>query len=141
MKKLGSKLAAKTVKVGILSDKPHPEGGVGMVELAAIHEFGSPTNNIPARSFIASPFKRGDTQSEQAKISAKIASGIIDNKIGIDAGLEILGAWGTATIKKNIKDGNITPDIKQATKDRKKSTEPLVDNGHLINAITHKVGK
>ena len=141
VKKLGSKLAAKTVKVGILSDEPHPDGTVGMVELAAIHEFGSPAAGIPARSFIASPFKRSDNMKEQAKISGKIAAGILTNRLSIDSGLEILGTWGANTIKKNMKDGKIKPDIKPATKAKKGSTKPLVDKGHLINAVTHKVGK
>ncbi len=141
VKKLGRKLASKTVKVGVLSDSPHPGGGVGMVELAAIHEFGSPNAGIPARSFIKAPFDKSSNQREQAGLSAKIAGAIIEDRITIDAGLEVLGTWGESVIKKNIAAGNVKPDISADTKAKKGSSKPLIDKGHLINAITHKVGK
>ena len=52
MSVLGSKAF---VKIGVLGNPPHDaDSGVGMAELAAIHEFGAPAANIPERSFLRS---------------------------------------------------------------------------------------
>ena len=41
------------VAVGVLQDKPHDEH-FSMVDLAAVHEFGTKDGKIPQRSFIRS---------------------------------------------------------------------------------------
>lgn len=152
-KKLGKELTDRVVKVGILqsagagesheshpAQRPGPGSEISMVELAAIHEFGSPAAGIKARSFIGATFKQKGIMAEKAVLSRKIASGILNKKIDIEQGLEILGAWGAARVKKRIEQG-IRPKNRPATIAKKGSSKPLVDTGRLINAVTYKVDK
>lgn len=141
IKKIGKDLASKGVRVGVLAEKGGNENreGITMVELAAIHEFGSPAAGIPERSFIRATFDDAGVQSEQAALSTKIVKGILTDRFPVDTGLELLGAWATARIKKFIVAKQITPDISDETKAAKGSTTALVDTGRLINALNHKV--
>lgn len=68
------------VKIGVLGGANH-EGGIGAVELAAIHEFGSQKRHIPQRSFLRQTMvNRKDEfaasiQSNIQKIMESIARG------------------------------------------------------------------
>jgi hypothetical protein len=54
LEKLIKKAQRQThVAVGILQDEPRDDG-FSMMDLAMVHEYGSPKRNIPARSFIRS---------------------------------------------------------------------------------------
>ena len=132
------------VKVGVLA----AQGGnatvagsnITMIELAAIHEFGSPKNGIPQRSFIRSTFERPEIAAALQRMGAKFAKAIVEDKMTGAQALGLIGAWGVAQIKKTIKDRQTTgPDAqenKPETIARKGSSLPLVDTGRLINAIT-----
>lgn len=140
VKKLGV-LASKKVRVGVLGSKGGNEDrdGITMVELMAIHEFGSPAANIPKRAPIKGTFDKLEVQREQAKLSAKLMDRILDDKITIDQALELLGTWGAAQVKNRITNEDIPPPLKPATIAKKGSTKPLVDTGRLLGSITHEV--
>ena len=127
------------VKVGILASKGgnSDHGGITMVELAAIHEFGAPSANIPERSFIRRTF------SEKSKDMAKVVTGltkkVASDSLNINQALEILGAWGAAQVKNTITGEHIPPPLKPETAKRKGSTRPLVADGQLLNSITWEV--
>lgn len=143
--KLRKRLPKKgaTVKVGVLAGSGNAAGGISMLELAAIHEFGSPKNNIPQRSFIRATFAKDAVAKTLQKLGTQYANAIINNKMDAEQALNKLGAWAASQIKKTIKNRETTgPDPqanKPATIARKGSSTPLVDTGRLINAITWMV--
>lgn len=144
-KKLAKKLgkgSRSSVKVGVLSNKrggqKHPDGKISMVELAAIHEFGSPAAGIPERSFIRSTIK--DEKDRITKLTGKIAESIIDDKRTFHQGLSVLGTKVKDMIKNNVMQGaGISPSNSPATVALKGSSRPLVDTGRLIGAVDYQV--
>ncbi len=129
-------LNAKKVHVGVFSNTDR--GGIPMVELAAVHEFGSPKNNIPRRSFIADTFNNRGVKRAQAKAAAKVANLVINNKLSPVRGVELLGQLGVTQVKSAINNG-IKPPLKPATVARKGHSKQLIDTGKLLNSIEAKV--
>jgi hypothetical protein len=130
------------VKVGVLASKGggavHDDSGITMVELAAIHEFGSPAANIPERSFIRRTFAEKNT--ELVQLQARVARALIAEKVSVTQALNVLGAWAAGEIKKTVTAGpHIPPPLKPETVARKGSDRPLVDTGRLVDAITWEV--
>lgn len=132
------------VKVGVLAGSGNASSGsISMLELAAIHEFGSPKNHIPQRSFIRATFERAEVAKTLQLMGSRFAKAIVNDKMtGRDA-LDKMGAWAAAQIKKTIKNRQTTGPDSQANKPetiaRKGSSTPLVDTGRLVNAISWMV--
>ncbi len=142
---LNSRAAQESVaKVGILAAKGGDQTVAGtsitMIELAAIHEFGSPEAGIVQRSFIRSTFAR-EAQA-MAELCGKLVTKVIYG-MPLERALGILGAWGAAQIKTTIRERNTTGPEDQANRPstiaKKGSSTPLVDTGRLINAISWSV--
>lgn len=140
---INSKAAQEShVLVGVIAakggDEPAADGGITMIELAAIHEFGSPEAGIPQRSFIRSTFNRNDVRREMGELAGKLVTKVIHG-MKLQTALGLMGAWGTAQIKNTINNrlttGPENQELKPATIKAKGSTLPLVDTGRLINAI------
>ncbi len=134
-----------SVKVGILQSKggdSEHEGGITMIELAAIHEFGSPAAGIPQRSFIRSTFQVNFV-NELRELTAKLAKGIYQGNLTADKALGLLGQWGAAAVKRTIREKMTTgpeeQSLKPATIAAKGSSTPLYDHGRLINTINYEV--
>lgn len=142
------------VKVGVLASKggsmPHTsttsgeapikggEGKITLIELAAIHEFGSPAAGIPERSFIRRTFETQKAALEE--IIGKLARLVVTKGMAPRKALGILGAWAVAEINKTVKEGEgVPPPLQQRTIDRKGSTRPLIDTGRLLQAVTYEV--
>lgn len=135
LKKLGMKDAH--VQVGILGDAGMHHSGFSMIELAAVHEFGSRDGRIPERSFLRSTFR--DRKEDLTKFLTKIAKQIIADKLSPEDALGQLGLWGAAQVKNQITKQDIPPPLSARTIQRKGSTKPLVDTGQLVNSISWKV--
>lgn len=139
-RKLREKLAGmphREVRIGVLTSSSAAGGsGLSLAELAAIHEFGAPSANIPERSFIRSTLR--DSRDKIEALCLRLARGIIADRIDLDAALGLLGTWAVAAIQAKIRT-NIPPALQQATIDRKHSSLALVDTGQLINSITYEV--
>jgi phage gpG-like protein len=140
---LNSKAAQEShVLVGVIAakggDAPAAEGGITMIELAAIHEFGSPEAGIPQRSFIRSTFNRSDVRNEMGQLAGKLVGKVIQG-MKLQTALGLMGAWGVAQIKNTVNNRMTTgPEnqaLKPATIKAKGSDLPLVDTGRLLNAI------
>lgn len=129
-------LRGARLRVGVLSNDQHdPDNPIGLAELAAIHEFGSPAANIPERSFIRRTFR--EKRPELLDVVRKVAKGTVKGKITAERGLNLLGAWLAAEVKKTVTDGpHIPPPLQPETIARKGSDRPLVDTGRLVDAIT-----
>jgi hypothetical protein len=137
-------MAAARVQVGVLASKGggaahDAESGLTMVEIMAIHEFGSPAANIPERAPIRTTFVR--KQDEFGKLFAKAAQAVMGG-MTTERALEIVGVFTSTEVKKTITaEEHLEPALKPATIARKGSDRPLVDTGRLVNAITYEVIK
>ncbi len=151
-KRLRKQLAEATVKhvrVGVLAAKggsARTESGITRVELAAIHEFGSPAANIPERSFIRATFRKN--RRELTEVTRKLARGLLAGKISVPHAYAILGEWGAAEVKKFIVDKKVRPRTTDATNRAKNKragkppgadTTTLIDHGRLMNSISYVV--
>lgn len=133
-------------KVGVLAahNQPHEGSDMSLVEIAAVHEFGSPAANIPERSFIRGTFEDRDVVESLSRLTEGVARAIIAGRLEVGAALERLGQWGAAQVKMRIK-RHIPPPLKPETIERKLSkgqaggSTPLVATGQLINAVTYEV--
>jgi hypothetical protein len=136
--------AKKHVHVGVLASKgganTGPDGETTIAEIAAIHEYGAPKANIPARSFIRATLEGNENREHLTKMLEKLARAVLSEKISVDGALGALGAWAVSAVKARIT-GRISPELKAATVQRKGSSVPLVDTGQLINAINWEVDK
>lgn len=141
-------ISARTVKVGVLASQGGNEqhsgsdDGMTVLDIAAVHEFGSSDGRVPERSYIRLTTAAKAEEAEQ--VLGKIAAGIVAKKIDVEKGLNMFGAWMSTQIKQTITGGGdivpLWPELKPATIARKGSDRPLVDTGQLVNSITWEVG-
>lgn len=124
------------VRVGVLREKggdATTDEGITMVELATIHEYGSPAARIPERSFIRAAFRDAKVV---AQITKPLAREVMIGKLPLTTALDKLGAWGAARVKNFVTQGDhIPPPLKDATVEKKGSDRPLVDTGRMIGSI------
>ena len=136
-----TKLDQYSVKVGVPSGAAPYKDGTSTAVIAAVHEFGSPVNNIPAR-----PFLRPGTQNAMPKVKkllevsvGKITSGEINHKdlyaqIGMITESEVVKMWDNnnwAPLKNKKNQKSVTEGNRQI----------LLDTGHLKNSITYQIIK
>lgn len=120
------------VRVGLPKGSNDYPDGTSVIMVGAVHEFGSPSHNIPQRSFLRSTVvaERKNYKNLFKKLAKKIISGAIDKK----KALQLLGLQVSTDVK-----GKIT-DIKTPTLKHREGN-PLVDTGHLRRSITFEVGE
>lgn len=126
------------VKVGVLSDKggEETEDGISLIELAALHEFGTEDGHIPERSFIRSTFETR-AADELYQMQVKLSRAVVLGKLTPRIALGMLGAWAAGAIKQTITSGEgVPPPLAPSTIKAKGSSRPLVDTGQLKNSIT-----
>lgn len=115
-----------------------------LAELGAIHEYGSPQNGIPQRSFLRVPL-----QMESKKLIEFIGKDLKFSKIDTSKALGRLGVKGVSIVLEAFStQGNSTWDkLKPSTiANRKKgkgsgTDKPLIDTGQLRQGITSEVRK
>lgn len=164
-------VANARVRVGVLADKggqeTQPGSDITMIELAAIHEFGTTiqlgersnlktkrtigatTIRIPERSFIRSTFERAEVVKGIMAVARRGARELLVNgplrADAIERALGRLGLYAATQIRDTIRKRLTTGPEDQAnapsTIAKKKSTLPLVDTGRLINAVSWIVTK
>lgn len=132
------------VKVGVLQGQGaeqlvegEAEGStITLAELAAIHEYGSPT--IPSRSFIAGTFmiRRAN---ELASTCARLCREVVTKGMPAQRALQLLGQWAAKEVKSTFTEIDIPPPLAPATIRAKGSSRPLIDTGQLRNSITYAV--
>jgi len=137
-KELKKNLKSARVKVGLPKGTPDRDDGMSMIELGAIHEFGSHANNIPERSFIRETLNT--KQQEYMKFATSQARRVILQEQSISTAIENLGIWGQREIKKKFINNNWQPNA-PLTAQLKGSSRPLIDTGALRQAITWEVAK
>lgn len=127
----------RVVKVGVpATAEPQPDG-TPMVLVAAVHEFGSPKNNIPERSFIRSAVN--ENHDEYVRLNKINFVALIKNKITVEIALSRLGEMAKSHMQQKIRKGDFVP-LKESTIKAKGSSAPLIDTGNLIQSITYALG-
>lgn len=126
------------VKVGVLAGSGTTADGVGLVEIAAIHEFGSPEQRIPARSFLRSTFLFRRVNAMRT-LCARLVRAIALGRMTKAQAFNALGSWAVAEVKNTITEIDIPPPLSQKTIDAKGSSKPLVDSGRLMNALSYEL--
>lgn len=99
----GRKLEKKHVQVGIFSDKSSRSDGLDNVALGLVHEKGSVSRNIPARSFLLMPLSLFFPRKLQQMGSGQFAEMLIDE--GAETVAQVIGAEAEATVQEAFETG------------------------------------
>jgi len=112
------------------------DDGQTVVQVGAQHEFGA---GVLRRSFLRTPF--AVKKADMDKAIAQQFKDVFERGKKAETALGLIG-----TVAVNISKGAFTtrgygewPDISQATKDAKGSSQILIDTGTLRNSITYVV--
>jgi phage gpG-like protein len=127
------------VRVGIYGTKGNARykgTGATVAEVAAVHEFGAPSKNIPKRSFLrdTATIHEKQIRRNMALTTERVITGVESERTA----LLKFGEWFVGVVKKRIAAG-IPPALKAETIRRKGSSKPLIDTGQLRNSITAEV--
>jgi len=134
-------LAQAGVQAG---ESQRAEGEISNVQLAVVHEFGSPIEQIPARSFMRSTV---DEQSRKYfRLLLKGVRRTVDSRgrQPIETTMGQIAEVMAADIKKKIR-SNVPPPLSPKYARRKqaagKGSNTLFWSGQLLNSITPRVEK
>lgn len=126
----------KVVHVGIPEGK-HEEDGTPVAMIAAVHEFGSPSQEIPERPFLRiTPVKHREKYVRLNRINlVKMLRGqtTVENALGQ------LGEMAKGDVQQEIRNGNFAP-LKAETIRRKGSSRPLIDSGQMVQSVSWELG-
>lgn len=141
LEQVGKSLESKQVKVGFVDGATYPDGtSVAMV--AAINEYGNPSNNQPPR-----PFFRNAISEKSGDWVETVAKGI---RAGIDTTqvLEVAGAQIKGDVQESIailiepKLSDVTLHIRRTRKKfPNQSTKPLEDTKLMFGDVNYEVGE
>lgn len=128
------------VKIGLPKGTPGTyENGMSVIQVGIVHEFGSPSRNIPQRSFLRAPM-----YMSRDKIKKMIFNEYVkcQNKTSnVQTSLKKMGIYGEGISKKSFRVNDWAP-LKPATiKAKGNKANPLINTGQLRNSITSIVEK
>lgn len=103
-----------------------------MVTVAAANEIG--TRRIPSRPFMRNAFD--ENKARLVRLSGEMYGDVVSNQKTVRRALETMGEFMTAKVKGSIRRLR-TPPNAPSTIARKKSDNPLIDQGQLVQSITH----
>lgn len=118
------------VKVGLPKGSNDYPDGTSVIMVGAVHEFGSPSRNIPQRSFLRSTVETG--RRKYKGLFRKLAKKIVDGKITKTQALGLIGLQVQTDVRQKITDIK-SPELKS------REGNPLIDTGHLRQSITFEV--
>ncbi len=125
----------KEVEVGYYNDED--VDGIGLAELAAIHEFGQ---GNPERPFMRRSFDNGVKDIFQ--MEQKLIGSMIDGNIDKETVLEVIGDFHKNQIQSGVVERTLGLEANaQVTIDRKGSDTPLIDSSRLINSTQSNIVK
>jgi len=107
-----------------------------VILVGAVHEFGSDDGTIPERSWLRSAMR--EHADEHSRAARKLARAVDLGEGDPNVALEKLGLIAVGNIQETIV-ALSSPPNEAATIAAKGSSNPLVDTGHLRQAVTHQV--
>lgn len=124
------------IEVGIPSNAINYPDGTRVAEVAVTNEFGDPDKGIPERSFLRSTVR--EERPKYKSLMVKAIESSEKNKTPILKRASEIGQVAESDVKRKITDIK-TPPNSPRTINEKKSSNPLVDTGHLRNSIRYEV--
>lgn len=121
---------ADSVKVGLPKGSNDYPDGTSVIMVGTVHEFGSPSRNIPQRSFLRATVQ--EKRRKYKKMFSKLAKKIIDGKLTSKQALNLVGLQVQTDVREKITDIK-EPELKH------REGNPLIDTGHLRQSITFEV--
>lgn len=110
--------------------------GTQVALVAAVQQYGSDSNGIPARPFLTEGVK--DATRVTSPIIERLAPKIAQGKIRPEQILEHCGQPAVGAVQERLTDGPWTPNA-PATVEAKGSSRPLIDEGQMRQSITYVV--
>jgi phage gpG-like protein len=109
--------------------------------IAAVHEFGAPSKNIPERSFLRTAFDENEEELKRAKVTYLRL--VFDNRMTLKAAMQKLAVFMEGKVKHKIVSGPFVPLFPETIIRRNKygraSNKPLIDTGQLLNSVQSEV--
>ena len=124
-------------QVGIPSGIQY-EDGTDVAFVAAIHEFGAPAANIPARPFIMPTV--AEQKDQWTKTIAKSIPKVVMNQMTAFDVLDLVGMQAAADIQTKIST-IYSPALSPITIRRKGSSKPLIDTGLMMASVRNAVNE
>lgn len=121
-----------TLEVGFLENASYSDG-TPVAAVAAFNEYGVSSRGQPPRPFMRPTVAAGETHWGR-DLAALLKEGNMDAATA----LEQMGAQIAGEIRKAIKDLK-SPPLAPSTVAAKGFDKPLVDSGHMLNSVDHRV--
>lgn len=126
----------RVVNVGVPEGK-REEDGTPVAMIAAVHEFGSPSQGIPERPFLRVAVQRN--RQKYVRMNRINLVKMLRGQATVEQALGQLGEMAKGDVQTEIRSGVFTP-LKEATKKRKGSSRPLIDTGQMVQSIAWELG-
>lgn len=124
----GQKIITKMTEIAIIAG--FQEWGTGTTSARS----GGKLFKIPPRPFMSTSFD--ENTKELNVLRNNLYRQVLQGRVSVRAALFLLGEWMTTKIKRKIRDINTPPNAPLTIK-KKKSSNPLIDTGQMINSVTH----
>ena len=128
--------ADKVVNVGVPEGKKE-EDGTPVAMVAAVHEYGSPSQGIPERPFLRVAVQKN--RIKYVRLNRINLVKMLRGQMGMEQALGQLGEMAKGDVQTEIRSGDFTP-LKPATIERKGSSRPLIDIGQMVQSIQWELG-
>lgn len=126
----------KVVHVGV-PEGPKETDGTPMAMIAAVHEYGAPSQGIPERPVYRVVVRKNREKYLQLNRTNLVK--MLRGQMTADQALGQLGEMAKGDVQSEIRNGDFTP-LKPATIKRKGSSRPLIDKGQYIQSIQWQLG-
>lgn len=126
----------RVVNVGVPEGK-REEDGTPVAMIAAVHEFGSPSQGIPERPFLRVAVQRN--RQKYVRLNRINLVKMLRGQATVEQALGQLGEMAKGDVQTEIRSGNFAP-LKPATIKRKGSSRPLIDTGQMVQSIAWELG-
>lgn len=126
----------KVVHVGIQEGKKETDG-TPVAMIAAVHEYGSPSQGIPERPFLRVAIQKNRTK--YVRLNRINIVKMMRGQMQMEQALGLLGEMAKGDVVTEIKSGDFAP-LKAATIKRKGSSRPLIDTGQMVQSMQWELG-
>lgn len=126
----------RVVNVGVPEGK-REEDGTPVAMIAAVHEFGSPSQGIPERPFLRAAVQRN--RQKYVRLNRINLVKMLRGQATVEQALGQLGEMAKGDVQTEIRSGDFAL-LKPATIKRKGSSRPLIDTGQMVQSIAWELG-
>ena len=126
----------KVVHVGI-PQGPKETDGTPVAMIAAVHEYGSPSQGIPERPFLRVAIYKN--RNKYVRLNRINLVKMMRGQMQMEQALGLLGEMAKGDVVTEIKSGDFAP-LKAATIKRKGSSRPLIDTGQMVQSMQWELG-